>query len=133
MSFPLPAWPFGTPLQRQAGGLQLRLLWDSVLPYSTPEATVPVWWIPSDGPGQFQGWHRNFKEGATGAPNFPSDRHLNAVTPAMIGLKDSEFAPNRIGGGQRMLNDDQFPFDTHFSIVEATGGATRFFLFYPER
>lgn len=129
----LPPWPFGTAAERAAGGLQLRLLWDSVLPYSTPEAPVPVFWIPSDRDGQFQGWQRNFRQGATGAPNFPEDRHLNAVLPAMLSLKDSERAPFRMKGVNVPVNDAQFPSDGYFSEDETTGGALRFLLFYIER
>lgn len=118
---PRGAWAWGTPQQRELGGFPIRMLADSVLPYTTPPLGEedppdrrPTWWEPG-ATGQFEGWHRNFANG-TEVPNYPNDRFLNAVLVTMIGLKQSATAPFRFELGDKtrpikQKNENVWPFD----------------------
>ena len=95
------AWRFGTPYDRANGGIQLRLMWDHVLPYSIPPVDSPTndWFrrtLP-DGttpqPGEFPGYERNMAESGGSAPNYPHsgdrNRHFNAVFITTLGLTEA--------------------------------------------
>lgn len=116
MAPPRGAWAWGTPAERESGGYAVRLLWDSVLPYTRP-APLPPWWpaIITSG-GQFPGYERNMAESGGKAGNVPANRHLNAVLIAMLAFKQSDVAPLRLTAnstGDLILNeaDRQWPFE----------------------
>ncbi|MEO7992951.1 MAG: hypothetical protein ABI743_01020 [bacterium] len=118
ISIPGWAWAFGTPEQRAAGGILPFIVWDPVLPYSTPaDPDLPDWWRyvtnpatpPPDtvpNPGLFPGWQRNMGLGSD-IPNFPDTRGANVVLIAMSGACNYQDAPGREGHGE---DTTQWPF-----------------------
>ncbi|MEO7994051.1 MAG: hypothetical protein ABI743_06600 [bacterium] len=95
MPVPTGAWRFGTYAQREKGGYPGIILWDMVLPWTTPPADAPVWWeTPPDLP-ETQGWERNMQEVGDPLPNFPAELGIKIVMVAVRGLRNSPTSPAR--------------------------------------